>query len=112
MTHHTATPGPVLAHHRARPPGAPPGSTPRLSSLYRELYNTGDRHTVETWSGGRLVGGLYGVALNGVFFGESMFSYERDAKQGRPSSTSAPAWSPAGCPLFDTQFVTEHLKQS
>src|SRR5262245_9124393 len=53
----------------------------KIRSLYRELFQTGYCHTVETWSGGRLVGGLYGVALNGAFFGESMFSYERDASK-------------------------------
>ena len=53
----------------------------RIRSLYRDLFDLGHCHTVEVWGGGRLVGGLYGVALNGAFFGESMFSYERDASK-------------------------------
>jgi leucyl/phenylalanyl-tRNA--protein transferase len=82
----------------------------KIRALYRDLFDAGYCHTIETWAGGHLVGGLYGVALNGAFFGESMFSTARDASkvalvflcarliQGRFS-------------LLDTQFVTEHLKQ-
>ncbi len=70
----------------------------RIRSLYRELFKLGHCHTVEVWSGDKLVGGLYGVALDGAFFGESMFSYERDA-------------SKIALVYLDTQFVTEHLKQ-
>ena len=54
----------------------------KIRSLYRELFDTGHCHTVETWPDGRLVGGLYGVALNGAFFGESMFSYRARRQQG------------------------------
>jgi len=82
----------------------------KIRALYRDLYDTGYCHTVETWEGGRLVGGLYGVALSGAFFGESMFSTARDASKvalvhliGRLIH--------GGFSLLDTQFVTEHLKQ-
>ena len=51
----------------------------KIRYLYGELFRTGHCHTIETWSGGRLVGGLYGVALGGAFFGESMFSIQADA---------------------------------
>jgi leucyl/phenylalanyl-tRNA--protein transferase len=83
---------------------------PKIRSLYRELYNTGYCHTVETWSGDRLVGGLYGVALNGAFFGESMFSYERDASKVALIYLCSRLVA-GGFSLLDTQFVTEHLKQ-
>jgi leucyl/phenylalanyl-tRNA--protein transferase len=82
----------------------------KIRSLYRELFSTGYCHTVETWSGGRLVGGLYGVALNGAFFGESMFSYERDASKVALVYLCSRLVA-GGFTLLDTQFVTEHLKQ-
>ena len=82
----------------------------RIRGLYGELFASGDCHTVEVWSGDRLVGGLYGVALHGAFFGESMFSFERDASKialvhlvGRLVT--------GGFRLLDTQFTTEHLRQ-
>ncbi len=82
----------------------------RIRSLYLDLFRLGHCHTVEVWNGDRLVGGLYGVALGGVFFGESMFSYERDASKvalvhliGRLIG--------GGFTLLDTQFVTDHLRQ-
>jgi leucyl/phenylalanyl-tRNA--protein transferase len=61
-----------------------PGGTwlsPEMQAAYIRLHEMGYAHSVETWLGGRLVGGLYGVALGGVFFGESMFSRERDASK-------------------------------
>jgi leucyl/phenylalanyl-tRNA--protein transferase len=82
----------------------------KIRSLYRELYNTGYCHTVEAYSGGHLVGGLYGVALNGAFFGESMFSYERDASKVALVYLCSRLVA-GGFTLLDTQFVTEHLKQ-
>ena len=82
----------------------------RIRGLYRELFRLGHCHTVEVWEGERLVGGLYGVALGGAFFGESMFSYVRDASKialvhlcGRLIG--------GGFTLLDTQFVTDHLRQ-
>jgi leucyl/phenylalanyl-tRNA--protein transferase len=47
---------------------------PRMIDVYTELHEAGFAHSVEAWRGGVLVGGLYGVALGGAFFGESMFS--------------------------------------
>jgi leucyl/phenylalanyl-tRNA---protein transferase len=82
----------------------------RIRSLYRDLFNLGHCHTVEVWNDKRLVGGLYGVALNGAFFGESMFSYERDAsKIALVYLASRLAYG--GFRLLDTQFVTDHLRQ-
>jgi len=82
----------------------------RIRSLYRDLFDLGHCHTVEVWGGGRLVGGLYGVALNGAFFGESMFSYERDASKIALVYLAA-RLAHGGFRLLDTQFVTDHLRQ-
>ncbi|MEZ5901145.1 MAG: leucyl/phenylalanyl-tRNA--protein transferase [Hyphomicrobium sp.] len=82
----------------------------RIRSLYRELFDMGACHTVEVWSENRLVGGLYGVALKGAFFGESMFSYERDASKIALVHLVARLIQ-GGFRLLDTQFVTEHLRQ-
>ena len=61
-------------------------------------------------AGGELVGGLYGVALSGAFFGESMFSTARDASKVALVYLCARLIH-GGFSLLDTQFVTEHLKQ-
>ncbi len=55
--------------------------TSEMRAAYLELHRLGFAHSVETRSSGELVGGLYGVRLGGVFFGESMFSRERDASK-------------------------------
>jgi leucyl/phenylalanyl-tRNA--protein transferase len=72
------------------------------------LHGSGHAHSIEVWSGRRLVGGLYGVKLGRAFFGESMFSRMRD------SSKVALAWLVArmkvgNFTLLDCQFMTEHL---
>jgi leucyl/phenylalanyl-tRNA--protein transferase len=82
----------------------------RIRSLYGELYDLGHCHTVEVRLDGRLVGGLYGVALGGVFFGESMFSEVRDASKIALVHLVA-RLKAGGFRLLDTQFVTEHLRQ-
>lgn len=82
----------------------------RIRTLYRELFNLGHCHTVETWHGDQLVGGLYGVALNGAFFGESMFSLERDASKIALLHLAARLVH-GRFRLLDTQFVTDHLRQ-
>jgi leucyl/phenylalanyl-tRNA--protein transferase len=82
----------------------------RIRCLYRDLFDLGHCHTVEVWDGNRLVGGLYGVALNGAFFGESMFSYARDASKIALVHLAA-RLAYGGFRLLDTQFVTEHLRQ-
>jgi len=55
--------------------------TPEMRQAYCDLYQRGFAHSVETWQGDRLVGGLYGVSIGRVFFGESMFSLESDASK-------------------------------
>jgi leucyl/phenylalanyl-tRNA--protein transferase len=82
----------------------------KIRALYRDLYDAGYCHTIEAWAGRRLVGGLYGVALNGAFFGESMFSTARDASKVALVFLCARLIH-GGFSLLDTQFVTEHLKQ-
>ena len=82
----------------------------RIRQLYRELYDLGHCHTVETWLDGEMVGGLYGVALGGAFFGESMFSTERDASKVALVYLAARLIR-GGFRLLDTQFVTDHLRQ-
>ena len=52
-----------------------------MQAAYQSMHELGYAHSVETWYEGRLVGGLYGVAIGRVFFGESMFSTERDASK-------------------------------
>ena len=82
----------------------------RIRNLYRELFERGACHTVEVWNGDKLVGGLYGVALKGAFFGESMFSFERDASKIALVHLVARLIA-GGFMLLDTQFTTEHLHQ-
>jgi len=82
----------------------------RIRSLYGALFAQGYCHTVEAWRDGRMVGGLYGVALGGAFFGESMFSTERDASKVALVYLCA-RLAYGGFTLLDTQFVTDHLRQ-
>jgi leucyl/phenylalanyl-tRNA--protein transferase len=79
-----------------------------LIDLYTVLHRRGHAHSVETWRDGRLVGGLYGLKLGAAFFGESMFSRERDASKVALVELVARLRA-AGFRLLDTQFVTEHL---
>ena len=82
----------------------------RIRRLYGELFALGHCHTVEAWRDGELVGGLYGVRLGAAFFGESMFSRERDAS--KVALVHLVARLCAGdFRLLDTQFTTAHLKQ-
>lgn len=55
--------------------------TPEMLEAYVHLHHLGYAHSIETWQNGELVGGLYGVALGGIFFGESMFSRRTDASK-------------------------------
>jgi leucyl/phenylalanyl-tRNA--protein transferase len=82
----------------------------RIRSLYRELFDLGHCHTIEAWRNDRLVGGLYGIALGGAFFGESMFSSERDASKVALVHLVARLRA-GGFTLLDIQFVTGHLRR-
>jgi leucyl/phenylalanyl-tRNA--protein transferase len=81
-----------------------------IVALYAELYDRGHAHTVECWRDGRLVGGLYGVQLGAAFFGESMFSRERDASKVALVHLVA-RLKCGGFTLLDAQFMTSHLAQ-
>lgn len=83
---------------------------PQIEQLFTELFRMGYAHSVETWQNGTLVGGLYGVALGGAFFGESMFSFARDASKVALVHLVA-RLRLGGFTLLDTQFVTDHLTQ-
>ena len=78
--------------------------------LYVALFHQGHAHSVEAWLADELVGGLYGVAIGGAFFGESMFSRVTDASKVALAHLVA-RLRLGGFRLLDTQFVTEHLRQ-
>lgn len=81
-----------------------------IEDLFIQLHRLGHAHSVECWRDGGMVGGLYGVALGAVFFGESMFSVERDASKVALVHLVA-RLRLSGFRLLDTQFVTSHLAQ-
>ena len=81
-----------------------------IIEAYAELHDMGFVHSVETWQDGRLVGGLYGVALGGAFFGESMFSTVTDASKVALVHLVA-RLRRGRFVLLDSQFVTDHLRQ-
>lgn len=74
-----------------------------------ELHHLGFAYSIETWKNGELAGGLYGVALRGAFFGESMFSRATDASKVALAHLVA-RLRLGGFRLLDTQFVTDHLR--
>ncbi len=82
---------------------------PQIEQAVIELHRMGYAHSVETWVDGRLAGGLYGVALGGVFFGESMFSRVTDSSKVALIHLCA-RLRIGRFKLLDTQFVTDHLK--
>jgi leucyl/phenylalanyl-tRNA---protein transferase len=80
-----------------------------MTAAYRELHRLGYAHSVETWIDGALAGGLYGVALGRVFFGESMFSRARDASKIALAALVAHLRS-EGFGVIDCQMHTRHLE--
>lgn len=81
-----------------------------IVDAYTELYELGWAHSVETWQDGRLVGGLYGVAIGGLFAGESMFHRERDASKAALVALVDMLRADGGADrLLDVQWATEHL---
>ena len=81
-----------------------------IMESYVALHARGFAHSVEAWQDGRLVGGLYGVALKGAFFGESMFHRVDDASKAALTALVA-RLRERGYILLDTQWVTDHLLQ-
>ncbi|MCK6465138.1 MAG: leucyl/phenylalanyl-tRNA--protein transferase [Phycisphaerae bacterium] len=89
-----------------------PGGTwisQEIRSAYLELHRLGFAHSVESWCEGTLAGGLYGVALGGAFFGESMFHRRTDASKVALVNL-ADRLVAGGYVLLDAQFQTDHLR--
>ena len=80
-----------------------------LIRSYTALHRLGYAHSVEAWKDGTLAGGLYGVAMGGAFFGESMFFLERDASKIALVALIQRMLE-RGMPLLDVQYTTAHLK--
>jgi len=91
-----------------RPGQAGTWITPAIIDAYAELHERGYAHSVETWREGELVGGLYGVAIGRMFFGESMFARESDASKVALAHLVAMLRA-RGFPLIDCQQQTGHL---
>lgn len=92
----------------ARPGRADTWINDEILELYTTLHTMGRAHSVEAWQGEELAGGLYGVALGGAFFGESMFTRATDASKAALVHLVA-ILRAGGFTLLDTQFLTEHL---
>jgi len=94
---------------RCGDPNRPHGwITPQFVDAYEELHRLGWAHSVETYVDGRLVGGLYGVWIAGLFAGESMFSDATDAS--KVALVSLVDWLvESGAMLLDVQWTTPHL---
>ena len=83
---------------------------PDIRTLYLEMHARGLAHSVEARIDGELAGGLYGVAIGGAFFGESMYSLATDASKAALVHLAA-RLRHGGFKLLDAQFVTPHLEQ-
>jgi leucyl/phenylalanyl-tRNA--protein transferase len=81
-----------------------------LIDIYEVLHHMGIAHSVEAWQEGQLVGGLYGVAVRGLFAGESMFSRAPNASKIALVHL-VERLRRGGFLLLDTQFITSHLAQ-
>lgn len=82
--------------------------TPGMREAYVRLHREGSAHSVEAWRGGELAGGVYGVALNRVFFAESMFTGRTDAGKAALAHLSR-VLAERGGALIDCQMPTPHL---
>ncbi|OIO70163.1 MAG: leucyl/phenylalanyl-tRNA--protein transferase [Zetaproteobacteria bacterium CG02_land_8_20_14_3_00_50_9] len=81
---------------------------PEMIQAYLRLHQGGFAHSIEVWRDTHLIGGVYGVLLNDVFFAESMFSHERDASKMALAKLVQRAMQ-QGWKLIDCQFLTSHL---
>jgi leucyl/phenylalanyl-tRNA--protein transferase len=95
----------VIAACAAQPRGESTWITPAFIAAYQALHAAGHAHSVEVWRDGRLVGGVYGVAVGGLFAGESMFHVESDASKVAVFHL-VQLLRERGFTLFDTQMVT------
>jgi leucyl/phenylalanyl-tRNA--protein transferase len=92
---------------RARSPGT--WLLPEMRAAYLELHQLGHAHSFETWLNDTLVGGLYGIRLGNIFFGESMFSVERDASKAALARLVEYCHS-QGVVVIDCQLPSRHLQ--
>ncbi len=83
---------------------------PAIENAAIELHRLGHAHSIECWSNGTLIGGLYGISLGSAFFGESMFSRTNNASKIALVYLTA-RLKFGRYRLFDTQFMTDHLSQ-
>ncbi len=88
-------------------PGEGTWITVDMIEAYERLHRMGYAHSIEAWHDGELAGGLYGVALGGLFAGESMFYLRRDASKVALVQL-VNRLRECGFSLFDTQFLTDH----
>ncbi len=79
-----------------------------ITTLFTALHRQGHAHAIEVWDGDDLIGGLYGLAIGGLFCGESMFSRHTDASK-IALATLVTHLRACGFVLFDTQYLTDHL---
>ncbi|MDX9740864.1 MAG: leucyl/phenylalanyl-tRNA--protein transferase [Gammaproteobacteria bacterium] len=102
-------PAVIRACGEPRAPGTGTWITREMIAAYERLHRLGHAHSVEVWHEGRLVGGLYGVALGRVFFGESMFHRRTDASKVAFVALVS-RLSAAGFEMIDCQMETAHLR--
>jgi leucyl/phenylalanyl-tRNA--protein transferase len=102
----------IRACAEAEREGPDPGTwiNDEIVESYCALHRAGFAHSVEAWQEDRLVGGLYGVAIGGAFFGESMFHRVSDGSKVALAAL-VERLRARGFRLLDTQWVTEHLEQ-
>ena len=79
-----------------------------LHRLYGELFDKGVAHSIEVWQENQMVGGVFGLTIGGAFFGESMFSHQRDMSK-IALAFLIDRLNFGAFTLFDTQFITPHL---
>lgn len=101
--------GVIEACAAPRPQSVGTWITPEMLAAYVELHRRGYAHSIETYRASRLVGGLYGVRLGAVFFGESMFSRERDASKVALARLVESCLA-EGIVVIDCQMASAHLE--
>lgn len=106
----TAFPEVVRACAEPRPGEAGTWITPDMEHAYIDLHGMGHAHSLEVWLDGRLAGGIYGLAIGAVFFGESMFSGQTDGSKIALVALCRLMRS-SGMRLLDCQVVNPHLKR-
>lgn len=100
----------VIRHCAERTDSAETWINDTIESLFTAMHYAGHAHSVECWEGDELVGGLYGLALGGVFCGESMFSLRSNASKIALVHLCARLWH-KGFTVLDAQYVNPHLEQ-